>query len=331
MAAATLRPQMTAATGHGQEVLLLQSTAMSANVVFINIDWKASRHNKTLETNMMLLGWTIARVVRNMKPAMVCMCEVGEASNPLTKEQMQQVADRSMQAWRDAATDVQLHCMFEVGAPYMTIYIDGSVQCSCHRILKGLYKAQEQPRTAQTFLCCCPGGVTVDVINVHAPSGKQELTDQQRMTLLTNLLQSKSESMPGQTIGSACFLIGGDTNTAPYSMSQLLQACRDNGSLRTQAQIHDPVLGNHGDLCVLGGFKADSLTTTAKNHDLQHKPYGICWSMAQWSATPQIPTRLVYGPVSKGYATEQGLQITPYSVFPPATAIADILQSKPMQ
>jgi len=53
--------------------------------------------------------------------------------------------------------------------------------------------------------------------------------------------------------------------------------------------------------------------------------------MAQWSATPQIPTRLGYGPVSKGYATEQGLQITPYSVFPPATAIADILQSKPMQ
>jgi len=38
MAAATLRPQMTAATEHGQEVLLLQSTAMSANVVFINID-----------------------------------------------------------------------------------------------------------------------------------------------------------------------------------------------------------------------------------------------------------------------------------------------------
>ena len=138
MAAATLRPQMTAATGHGQEVLLLHSTAMSANVVFINIDWKASRHNKTLEANMKLLGLTIAGVVRNMKPAMVCMCEVGEASNPLTKEQMQQVADRSMQAWRDAATDVQLHCMFEVGAPYMTIYIHGSVQCSCHRILEGL-------------------------------------------------------------------------------------------------------------------------------------------------------------------------------------------------
>jgi len=289
MAAATLRPQMTAATEHGQEVLLLQSTAMSANVVFINIDWKASRHNKTLEANMKLLGLTIAGVVRNMKPAMVCMCEVGAASIPLTKEQMQQVADQSMQAWRDAATEhVQLHCMFEVGAPYMTIYIDGSVQCSCHRIFEGLYNAQGLPRTAQTFLCCGPGGVAVDVINVHAPSGKKRLTDQQRQTLLTNLLQSNSKSMPGQTIGSARFLIGGDMNTAPFLLSQVLQACRGNGSLRTQAQIHDPVLGNHGDLCVLGGFKADSLTTTAKNHDLQHKPYGICWTMVRQARTTSV-------------------------------------------
>ena len=243
------------------------------------------------------------------------MSEVGEAPKPLTEEHTQQVADQTMQAWRDAATEhVQLHCMFEVGAPYMTIYIDGPVQCSCHRILKGLYNAQGLPRTAQTFLCCGPGGVAVDVINVHAPSGKRRLTGQQRHTLLTNLLQSKSESMPGSLIGSARFLIGGDMNTLPLSMSHLLQVCRGNGSLRTQAQIHHPAFGEHGDLCVLGGFKADSLTTTADNHDPQHKPYGICWFMVQWSATPQIPTRLV-----------------PYSVFPPATAIADILQSKPMQ
>jgi len=391
MAAATLRPQMTAATEHGQEVLLLQSTAMSANVVFINIDWKASRHNKTLKANMELLGLTIAGVVRNMKPAMVCMCEVGEASIPLTEEQMQQVADQTMQAWRDAATEhVQLHCMFEVGAPYMTIYIDGPVQCSCHRILKGLYNAQGLPRTAQTFLCCGPGGVTVDVINVHAPSGKKKLTDQQRKTLLTNLLQSNSKSMPEQAIGSARFLIGGDMNTAPFLLSQLLQVCRDNGSLHTQAHIHEPVLGNHGDLCVLGGFKADSLATTAENHDPQHKPYGICWSMAQGSATPKIPTKaappaapyatfgspcmqrfaaanrddknigyfkapidphkeaaasyrpppriplpsgLGYGPVSKGYATEQPLQAPPTPAptreppMPPAVGVTRRPQS----
>ena len=59
----------------------------------------------------------------------------------------------------------------------MTIYIDGLIQCSCHRILKDVCHAQGQPRTAQTFLCCGPGGLTVDVINVHAPSGKKTLTD----------------------------------------------------------------------------------------------------------------------------------------------------------
>jgi hypothetical protein len=50
---------MTAATEHSPEVPLLQSTEMFANVVCINIDWKASRHLKTLNTNMKRLGKTI--------------------------------------------------------------------------------------------------------------------------------------------------------------------------------------------------------------------------------------------------------------------------------
>jgi len=290
MVAATLCPQMTAATEHAPEVLRLQSTAIAANVVFINIDWKASRHNTgRLAANMELLGKTIAGVVRNMNPKMICMCEVGVASDPLTKEQMKHVRDQSIHAWQAAATGhFELRSMFKVGAPYMTIYIDGSVCCSRHRILTDLYCAQGNPRTAQTFLCCGPGGVTVDVINVHAPSGKRRLTDQQRQTLLTNLLQSNSKSMPEKTIGSARFLIGRDMNTPPYSMSQLLQVCRGNGSLHTQEHIHNPVFGKHGDLCFLGGFKADSLTTTAKNHDLQHKPYGICWTMVRQARTTSV-------------------------------------------
>ena len=252
MAAATLRPQMIAATKHGQGVLLLQSTAMSANVVFINIDWKASRHNNTLNTNMRILGKTIANVVHNMNPTMICMCEVGLATKPLTEKQMQEVESQCMHAWKKAATEhFELRSMFQVESPYMTIYKDGPIQCSDHRILKDLYAAGEQPRTAQTFLCCGPGGGTVDVINVHAPSSKKTLTDAQRKTLLTNLLQSNSHSMPGQTIGSARFLIGGDMNTGPFLMSQLLQACRDNGSLHTQAQINEPTFGKHGDLCFL--------------------------------------------------------------------------------
>ena len=116
---------------------------------------------------------------------------------------------------------------------------------------------------AQTFVCCGPGNVTADVINVHAPSGKKPLTTQQRIALLTNLLQSNSQSMPGQKNGRAYFLIGGDMNTKPHSLSQFLQDCRKNGSLHTQARIHEPVFGKHGDVCFLGGLKAKTLTTTA--------------------------------------------------------------------
>ena len=111
---------MAAATQRGNESLLLQSTVMSANVVFINIDWKQSRHNKE-HANMSKLSFTIRGVINNMKPAMLCMSEVGEASIPLTEMSMQQVANQTVQAWRDAATEhVELKCMFEVGAPYMT-------------------------------------------------------------------------------------------------------------------------------------------------------------------------------------------------------------------
>ena len=137
------------------------------------------------------------------------------------------VADQCMNSWQDAATEhVQLHSMYEVGAPYMTIYQQGPIQCSHHRILRELFPAQGDPRTTQAFLCTGPGGLTVDINNVHAPSGRPILTDLQRMTLLENMLQSSSFSMPGMAIGCARFLICGDMNTDSFQMSQLLQEQR---------------------------------------------------------------------------------------------------------
>ena len=139
---------------HGQEVPLLQSTAMSANVVFINIDWKEARHHKTLATNMRTLNRTITNVVVNMKPTMICMCEVGVVGKPLNQEQMRQVATECTQAWENAATEhVDLRSLSEVGQPYMTIYNHGPITCSCHRILGNLYHVEGQARTAQNVLC----------------------------------------------------------------------------------------------------------------------------------------------------------------------------------
>ena len=65
---------------------------MSANVVFINIDWKSSRMNPNrLGLNMRLLATIIAGVVRQMNPTMICMGEVGGTKHPLSEGQMLQV------------------------------------------------------------------------------------------------------------------------------------------------------------------------------------------------------------------------------------------------
>ena len=107
MAAVTPSPWKTAATEHSPEVSLLRTTKMSANVVFINMDWKKSKHFSTqsLQDNMETLGKTITNVVRNMDPTMICMCEVGQVMTPLTEEQMQEVEHQITCAWKGAATE----------------------------------------------------------------------------------------------------------------------------------------------------------------------------------------------------------------------------------
>ena len=95
---------------------------MFANVVFINIDWKSSKMNRTLNTNMKVLATAIADVVHNMSPAMICICEMGETTHPLSEEQLQRVATQSISAWKDTATEhIQLRSMFTKRAPYVTI------------------------------------------------------------------------------------------------------------------------------------------------------------------------------------------------------------------
>ena len=76
----------------------------------------------------------------------------------------------------------------------------------------------------------------MDVVNVHAPSG---LNDWQHIKLLTNLLQSSSQATLGANIGNGHFVIAADMNTSRLKMSQVLQTCRDNGSLHTTTRIHE--------------------------------------------------------------------------------------------
>ena len=257
---------------------------MSVNVIFVNIDWKKARHNteKSIRHNMKVLHDTIAGIVRQMTPAVLCMCEVGTASDLLTEAHMQEIAKTIQKAWKTHATEhFRLRFLFTADAPYMTAYNEVQVQCTEHRILRNIYGAQRQPRTAQMFLCLGPDGSSVDVINVHAPSGTPRLTDAQRKTLLRNLLQSNSESSPGHTIGTARFVIGGDMNTAPHSLSQMLQMLRQQGVLHTTAHVMAGTMPKHGDVCFVGSLLAQNLETTGKNHDPQHDPYGIQWISPQ--------------------------------------------------
>ena len=247
---------------------------MSASVVCVNID--------SMRANMDALAKMIKGVVSNMQPTMICMCEVGENTNPLSQQQLQQVADEVMRVWSDAATEhIQLCSMFTTGASYATVYKDGPIRCSRHRILRDLYEAHGgEPCTAQTFVCSFPSGESMDVVNVHAPSGtgnKRRLKDSQRRQLLTNLLQSSSQAsaMAGANIGYAHFLIGGDMNAKKADLTQVLQTCRESEHLHTKEQMHERDGAKHADLCVSAGIEARTLKETASHVDPQHEPYGV--------------------------------------------------------
>ena len=73
-------------------------------------------------------------------------------------------------------------------------------------------------RTTRAFVCTKPGEADVhgiDVVNVHAPSGKKAtLKDCQREALLRNLLQSNSQCDAARRPPGQCrTVIGGDMNT----------------------------------------------------------------------------------------------------------------------
>ena len=212
------------------------------------------------------------------------MCEVGEASNPLTQAQMDEIANTVRDAWKGVATEQpMLQFFYNPGTPYMTAYDERQVECEWGHVLRGLYTAGDEPRTAQMFLCRDPSGLTVDIVNVHAPSGDMQLKDTQRKTLLRNLLQSTSGSVHEGTVGKARCVIGGDMNTYPHVLAQLLHVLRKERVLQPKTQVMESIGRLHGDLCIVGGFSAFNLTTTVKIHDPMHLPYGI-----KWLATPTL-------------------------------------------
>ena len=276
-------------------VPLLQSTA-NTNIIFVNIDWKRSRHDneESIHRNMTKLADTISSIVTSLKPGVICCCEVGEATNPMTKELMSAVADTIRKAWEASATEhPAISFLFEEGAPYLTIWDDKQCKCKHGRILENVYDVPGHRRNAQAFLCIMPGESDeecIDVVNVHAPSGKPRLTDSQRYQLIQNLLQSSSMARADTRIGEGKFLLGGDMNTTEMCFSLILNKLRSLGILKTSSEMLFPMWGKSGDMCVVGGFTTTLVPARARNHDPQHEPYGIAWQRQPQHATEQLTT-----------------------------------------
>ena len=152
-----------------------------------------------------------------------------------------------------------------------------------------MYHVRGHRRTAQAFICTHPGESDadgIDVVNVHAPSGKPKLTDAQRMELVRNLLQSPSMTRANCPLAQCKFLIGGDMNTSELRFTQILYQLGQQKNV----DIHMPLGGQHGDICLVGNFKTDILRKRATNHDPQHVPYGIAFRSQRQDATEHLTT-----------------------------------------
>ena len=312
-----------ATTEHDTE-LLPQSTTV-ANRVFVNIDWKRSRHDNPTCTkkNLKKLAQTTASIVTNMQPAVICCCEVGTAMSPMTREQMSVMAQTMTEAWEWAATEhPEISALFEDDAPYLTLWDANLCRCTHGRILQDVYDVTGHRRTAQAFLCTMPGDTDedgIDVVNVHAPSGTTKLTDCQRLQLIERLLQSSSSTNANKPIREGRFLVGGDMNATSLTLSGIL-----NKLHVSNVEIMFPINAKHGDICLVGGFKATMLRGIAKNHDPQHVPYGIAWRKPAKRTTPppqttEPRTTVQTEVAATGHATEQSQPETQIATTPDTT------------
>ena len=173
---------------------------------------------------------------------------------PLTLPQLEQLEDTIQRAWQNAAAEhvtADIRFLRAVGEPYITAWDRNLSGCRHSLILQDLYSAGREPRTPQAFICSMPGEsdeLGIDVINVHAPSGKKPFTDGQRMQLFRNLLQTDSKCNPPDCIARAKFLIGGDMNTGEFQFSQFAKKLRGKGVSQGHPRVLRPFWGKPGDM-----------------------------------------------------------------------------------
>ena len=281
--------------------------------------------------NKRKLQETIESIAASMHPDILCMCEVGVASALMTEQQLEEMSEwcveqwkrtatgragagfrspeyQSEQAWKAAQENFSLSVLYAKDAPYMTIYNNKKCTCLKNTTLHNVYQPKcKEPRTAQHMLFQThwntPSGAPgvqsiripemVEIVNVHAPSGTgvKQLTDANRSQLIFNILQRESLETPATILGHKNFVIGGDMNTAPGTLTELLSQAYSSGQVNEEPTIMPHQMSadtKPGDYCFLQGILAELLPRkNARNHDRQHDPYGVKWRPATRREEPR--------------------------------------------
>ncbi len=239
----------------------------SLAVTFVNIDWKATRHNTpaAVNRNVPLLRTTVRSIVNIQRPAVICFCEVGGIGPrlSLTSAQMDVLVEAIVGAWQEQLQSARLQHNYTQGQPYLTVWDAAQGTCFDFRITHGLYEPQPF-RSAQLFGIRA-GELEADIVNIHlASSNKHNLSDACRASSLRNLFRRKSAYHNG-TVGLGRCIIGGDMNTEREPVAVHLSDLKSKGVLHKNAECHVivPTQAKHGDLAITIGLKTLGLSGEA--------------------------------------------------------------------
>ena len=70
------------------------------NIAFANMDWKEARHTgRHWRSHRAKWQRTTEAMLRHFQPAVICFCEVGEVSSPLSEQHFDELKYITSQAW----------------------------------------------------------------------------------------------------------------------------------------------------------------------------------------------------------------------------------------
>ena len=270
---------------------LLQSEVpartMDIKLVFYNINWKqamiAGKKHSTWTTK---LQECIRSIIVHHHADVLCLCEVGTVDTPIPAYQMGLMMNSIQKGWSSARGIACEALLWSHASLYLTVWDSSRCHCSDFNVITELVGPTIQPwRSAQAFVLSAEGipNEAIDIINIHSPSsGKHNLSDTTRKTIVETLLQSRSIVDPTRMrcqsqrmrCQSRC-IIGGDLNTDVPLFTTILDELNliphDNESKFLTSR--DPPL--HGDVALSVGVAAQSEPVNSGVYnpvDNQHDP-----------------------------------------------------------